>query len=94
MKIIRSVSPASRPYDLRFMTSDCRVVLVVPLALNAARQQRGAADRCVVAGTHAGGAAGFVVARPHHSVLEHVTLSAKPCATTVWVDPSGGPLHR
>jgi hypothetical protein len=47
----------------------------------------------VVVGTHAGGARGFVVARPHHSVLEHVAVSAKPCATTVWVDPGGGPLH-
>lgn len=52
-----------------------------------------AATRCVVAGTHAGGARGFVVARPHHSVLEHVAVAAKPCATTVWVDPRGGPLH-
>ena len=52
-----------------------------------------AATRCVVAGTHTGGARGFVVARPHHSVLEHVAVAAKPCATTVWVDPRGGPLH-
>jgi hypothetical protein len=69
------------------------MALVAALALNAPSTAH-AADRCVVAGTHGGGAAGFVVARPHHSVLEHVTLSAKPCATTVWVDPSGGPLHK
>jgi hypothetical protein len=69
------------------------MALVAALALNAPSTAH-AANRCVVAGTHAGGAAGFVVARPHHSVLEHVTLSAKPCATTVWVDPSGGPLHK
>jgi len=66
--------------------------LVVALGLNAPSTAH-AATRCVVAGTHTGGARGFVVARPHHSVLEHVAVAAKPCATTVWVDPRGGPLH-
>ncbi len=68
------------------------MALVVALGLNAPSTAH-AATRCVVAGTHAGGARGFVVARPHHSVLEHVAVAAKPCATTVWVDPRGGPLH-
>jgi hypothetical protein len=68
------------------------VALVVALGLNAPSTAH-AATRCVVAGTHTGGARGFVVARPHHSVLEHVAVAAKPCATTVWVDPRGGPLH-
>jgi len=66
--------------------------LVVALGLNAPSTAH-AATRCLVAGTHTGGARGFVVARPHHSVLEHVAVAAKPCATTVWVDPRGGPLH-
>lgn len=92
MNTIRSVSPASRPYDLRFMRVIVGVALVVALGLNAPSTAH-AATRCVVAGTHAGGARGFVVARPHHSVLEHVAVAAKPCATTVWVDPRGGPLH-
>jgi hypothetical protein len=34
-----------------------------------------------------------VVARPHHSVVEHIVVSAKPCGTTFWVDTRGGPLH-
>jgi hypothetical protein len=68
------------------------VLMLVPLALNGASTAR-AAGSCVVAGTHEGGARGFVVARPHHSVLEHVTVRAKPCTTTFWVDPRGGPLH-
>jgi len=89
---IRSVSPASRPYDLRFMRVIVGAALVVALGLNAPSTAH-AATRCVVAGTHTGGARGFVVARPHHSVLEHVAVAAKPCATTVWVDPRGGPLH-
>jgi hypothetical protein len=89
---IRSVSPASRPYDLRFMRVIVGAALVVALGLNAPSTAH-AATRCVVAGTHSGGARGFVVARPHHSVLEHVAVAAKPCATTVWVDPRGGPLH-
>jgi uncharacterized membrane protein YozB (DUF420 family) len=48
-----------------------------------------------VLGTHGAGAKGFVVARPHHSVLEHIAVSRKPCGTgtTFWVDPRGGPLH-
>jgi hypothetical protein len=66
--------------------------MVVPLALNSASTAR-AADRCVVAGTHEGGARGFVVARPQHSVLEHVAVATTACATTIWVDPRGGPLH-
>ena len=92
MNTIRSVSPASRPYDLRFMRVIVGAALVVALGLNAPSTAH-AATRCVVAGTHTGGARGFVVARPHHSVLEHVAVAAKPCATTVWVDPRGGPLH-
>jgi hypothetical protein len=68
------------------------MALVVALALNAPSTAQ-AAQRCVVEGTHAGGARGFVVARPHHSVLEHVAVAARPCATTAWVDPNGGPLH-
>jgi len=68
------------------------VLVLVPLALNGASTAR-AADRCVVAGTHELGARGFVVARPHHSVLEHIAVSTKPCGTTFWVDPRGGPLH-
>jgi hypothetical protein len=89
---IRSVSPASRPYDLRFMLLIVGLASGVLLALNAPSTAQ-AATRCIVAGTHAGGARGFVVARPHHAVLEHVTVSARPCTTTVWVDPRGGPLH-
>jgi len=89
---IRSVSPASRPYDLRFMRVIVGAALVVALGLNAPSTAH-AATRCIVAGTHTGGARGFVVARPHHSVLEHVAVAAKPCETTVWVDPRGGPLH-
>ncbi len=73
------------------------LLVVVPLALNGASTASAAtiapAGSCVVAGTHAGGARGFVVARPHHSVLEGITRAAKPCRTTFWVDPSGGPLH-
>jgi hypothetical protein len=73
------------------------LLVVVPLALNGASTARAStvlpAGTCIVAGTHAGGAKGFVVARPQHSVLEHVTLATKPCRTTFWVDPSGGPLH-
>ena len=73
------------------------LLVVVPLALNGASTANaatvGPAATCVVAGTHAGGARGFVVARPHHSVLEGITVAAKPCHTTFWVDPSGGPLH-
>jgi len=68
------------------------VLTLVPLALNGASTAR-AADSCVVAGTHELGARGFVVARPGHSVLEHITVAAKPCGTTFWVDPRGGPLH-
>jgi hypothetical protein len=68
------------------------LLLVLPFALNSTSTAR-AAERCIVAGTHAGGARGFVVARPQHSVLERVAVSSTPCATTVWVDPSGGPLH-
>ena len=86
------MSPASRPYDLRFMRLIVGVLLLVPLALNSASTAH-AADRCIVAGTHAFGAKGFVVARPHHSVLEHIAVRAKPCRTTFWVDPRGGPLH-
>ncbi|MDX6508188.1 MAG: hypothetical protein QOG06_2832, partial [Gaiellaceae bacterium] len=66
--------------------------MVAPLALNGASTAR-AADTCVVAGAHPGGARGFVVARPHHSVLEHVATRRAPCTTTFWVDPRGGPLH-
>jgi hypothetical protein len=78
------------------------LLVVVPLALNAASTARAAtgggsvaqrADRCIVAGRHPGGAKGFVVARPHHGVLEHVAVATRPCRTTFWVDLSGGPLH-
>src|SRR5471030_1401497 len=92
VRIIRAVRPASRPYDLRFMWLIVGVLTLVPLALNGASTAR-AADSCVVAGTHELGARGFVVARPGHSVLEHITVAAKPCGTTFWVDPRGGPLH-
>jgi hypothetical protein len=70
------------------------VLVVVPLALNGASTAKAAA-RCVVVGTHEAGAKGFVVARPHHSVLEHIAVSRRPCGTgtTFWVDPTGGPLH-
>jgi hypothetical protein len=68
------------------------VVILLPLALNGASTAR-AADRCVVAGTHESGAKGFVVARPGHSVLEGIAVREKPCGTTFWVDPRGGPLH-
>jgi hypothetical protein len=97
VKIIRKVSPASRPYDLRFMRLIVGLLVVVPLALNGASTAGAStirpAESCIVAGTHAGGAKGFVVARPHHSVLEHVAVATKPCRTTFWVDPRGGPLH-
>jgi hypothetical protein len=97
VKSIRKVRPASRPYDLRFMPWIVGLLVVVPLALNGASTAHAAtarpAGRCVVAGTHAGGARGFVVARPHHSVLEHVPVATAPCGTTFWVDPRGGPLH-
>lgn len=86
------MSPASRPYDLRFMRVIVGTALVVALGLNAPSTAQ-AATRCIVEGTHAGGARGFVVARPGHSVLEHVRVAANPCTTTIWVDPSGGPLH-
>ncbi len=73
------------------------LLVVVPLALNGVSTARAStalrSGTCIVAGTHAGGAKGFVVARPHHSVLEHVTLATRPCRTTFWVDPRGGPLH-
>jgi hypothetical protein len=73
------------------------LLVVVPLALNGASTARAAtirpADSCIVAGTHAGGARGFVVARPNHGVLEGLAVAAKQCRVTFWVDPSGGPLH-
>jgi hypothetical protein len=71
--------------------------VVVPLALNGASTARASTIRpgesCVVAGSHAGGARGFVVARPHHGVLDGIVVAKKPCRVTFWVDPSGGPLH-
>jgi hypothetical protein len=97
VKIIRRVSPASRPYDLRFMPWIVGLLVVVPLGLNGASAAAAStlqpAESCIVAGTHSGGAKGFVVARPHRSVLEHLTVATKPCRTTFWVDPRGGPLH-
>jgi hypothetical protein len=69
------------------------MAVVVLTVLNLPSTAR-AADRCVVAGTHAGGARGFVVARPGHTVLEGIRVSAVSCATTAYVDPAGGPLHR
>ena len=48
-----------------------------------------AATGCIVAGTHAGGAHGLVALRPG----ERIPAGGKPCATTFWVDPAGGPLH-
>ncbi len=73
------------------------MLVVVPLALNGASTARGATIRpagsCIVAGTHSGGARGFVVARPQSSVFARAEVAAKPCRTTFWVDPGGGPLH-
>jgi hypothetical protein len=74
------------------------LLVVVPLALNGASTAAAStlrpAQSCIVAGsTAAAGARGFVVARPHHSVLEHLTVARKPCRTTFWVNPGGGPLH-
>jgi hypothetical protein len=68
------------------------MLLVLSVGLNAP-STASSADRCVLAGTHAGGARGFVVARPGHSVVEHIRLARAPCGTTFWVDLQGGPLH-
>lgn len=85
--------PASRPYDLRFMRLIVGGALVLAAALNAP-STAGAADRCVVLGAHAGGAAGLLVARPGHSVVEGLPVSKAPCAITYWVDPSGDAIKR
>ncbi len=73
------------------------VLVVMPLALNGASTAGASTLRpaasCIVAGTHAGGARGFVVARPGRGVLEGVTVAPKSCRTTFWIDPRGGPLH-
>jgi mono/diheme cytochrome c family protein len=62
--------------------------VVVLMALNPASIAR-AATTCIVAGTHPGGAHGLVALPPG----ERVPTGGKPCATTFWVDPAGGPLH-
>ena len=64
------------------------VGVVVLMALNPASTAH-AATGCIVAGTHAGGAHGLVALRPG----ERVPTGGRPCATTFWVDPAGGPLH-
>src|SRR5581483_3357377 len=59
---IRSVRPASRPYDLRFMRGIVGMLLLLAVALNAPSTAR-AADRCVRLGLHPGGAHGIVALR-------------------------------
>src|SRR3954468_22752730 len=68
--IIRSVSPKSRPYDLRFMRAivGLAVVVLTGLAgLNAA--STAAAATCVRLGWHAEGARGIVAVRPGERVV-------------------------
>jgi hypothetical protein len=88
VKSIRSVSPASRPYERRFIKVIVGLGVGVLMALNPPSTAH-AATFCIVAGTHAGGAHGLVALRPG----ERIPTGGKPCATTFWVDPAGGPLH-
>src|SRR3954449_9503782 len=63
VRIIRIVSPASRPYDLRFMRWIVGGSAVVLTALNASSTAQ-AATRCVSLGWSPRGAQGLLALRP------------------------------
>src|SRR4051795_2138770 len=65
--IIRSVRPASRPYDLRFMRWIVGMLLLLLLVLNAPSTAR-AANGCVQPGWATAGAHGLVALRPGERV--------------------------
>jgi hypothetical protein len=65
------------------------LLLVVPIALNAGSTALAATpEHCILAGTHAGGARGFVALRPG----DRFTFAQRPCRTTYYV-AAAGPLH-
>src|SRR5438309_1666149 len=88
--IIRSVSPKSRPYDLRFMGGIVGMLLLVLIALNAPSTAQAAS--CVRLGWQPGGAHGLVALRPGERVVDCGGAVSTRQLTRVTA-PGTGSLH-
>src|SRR5215210_5963628 len=73
---IRRVSPASRPYALRFMRAIVVLLLLVTAELNAPSTAR-AAERCLRVGPQPRPPQALVVARPHVDQVRAVARDAQ-----------------